>query len=93
MQESLKESVQHQLHDVEKRRDDLMPEHQKVQKRDAKDTKPPGQKEKSAERELGRKRRMRKLREELDWKEERFRLLSDKVDENRIKVGCHTKST
>ena len=26
---------------------------------------------------------MRKIKEEIDWKEERLRLLSDKVDENR----------
>ena len=33
MQDSLKESLQHQLQEVEKRRNDLMPEHQKVQNR------------------------------------------------------------
>ena len=33
MQEILKESLQHQLQDLEKKRNDLMPEHQKVQKR------------------------------------------------------------
>ena len=33
MQENLMESMQHQLQEVEKRRNDLMPEHQKVQKR------------------------------------------------------------
>ena len=33
MQESIKESLQHQLQDVEKRRHDLMPEHQKAQKK------------------------------------------------------------
>ena len=33
MQESIEESLQHQLQDVEKRRHDLMPEHQKVQNR------------------------------------------------------------
>ena len=32
-QESIMESLQHQLQDVEKRRHDLMAEHQKVQKR------------------------------------------------------------
>ena len=32
MQENLMESMQHQLQEVEKRRIDLMPEHQKVQK-------------------------------------------------------------
>ena len=32
MQESIKEALQHQLQDVEKRRHDLMLEHQKVQK-------------------------------------------------------------
>ena len=33
MQDSLKESLQHQLQEVERRRNDLMPEHEKVQKR------------------------------------------------------------
>ena len=27
---------------------------------------------------------MRKIREDIDWKEERFRLLSDRVDKNRM---------
>ena len=53
MQESLKESVQHQLQDVEKRRNDIMSEHQKVQKWTQK---PPGQKKTFAERKLGSKR-------------------------------------
>ena len=33
---------------------------------------------------LASKEEMRKLREYIDWKEERFRLLSDKVDKNRM---------
>ena len=36
MQECIKESLQHQLQDVEKRRNELMPEHQKAQKRSQK---------------------------------------------------------
>ena len=36
MQESISESLQHQLQEVEKRRHDLMPEHQKFQKRSPK---------------------------------------------------------
>ena len=36
MQESIKESLQHQLQEVEKRRHDLMPEHQKAQKKSQK---------------------------------------------------------
>ena len=36
MQENLMESMQHQLQEVERRRNDLMPEHQKVQKRSQK---------------------------------------------------------
>ena len=35
-QESIKESLQHQLQEVEKREHDLMPEHQKVQKKSQK---------------------------------------------------------
>ena len=45
----------------------------------------PGQKEKFAEREsLAAKEEMRKLREEIECKEERFSLLADKVDKNRM---------
>ena len=36
MQENLMESMQHQLQEAEKRRNDLMPEHQKLQKRSKK---------------------------------------------------------
>ena len=36
VQENLKESLQHQLQEVEKRRHDLMPEHQRVQKKSQK---------------------------------------------------------
>ena len=36
MQESIMESLQHQLQEVEKRRHDLMPAHQKFQKRSQK---------------------------------------------------------
>ena len=36
MQESVKESLQHQLQEVEKRRHDLVPEHQKAQKKSQK---------------------------------------------------------
>ena len=84
MQENLKESLQHQLQEVEKRRNDLMPEHQKTQKRTQKihslqDTRRNLQKE-----SLPAEVEMRKLREEIDWKEERFRPLTDKVDKNRM---------
>ena len=33
---------------------------------------------------LAAREEMRKIEEEIDWKEERFRLLSDKVDKNRM---------
>ena len=73
-----REPLQHQLQDVEKRRNELMPGHQKVQKRSQKiqslqDKRTHLQKESTAAKE-----EMRKIREEIDWKEERFRLLSDK---------------
>ena len=72
------ESLQFQLQEVEKRRNDLMPEHQRVQKR--------SQKIQSIQdkRTICIKRAWRrKIKEEIDWKEERFRL-SDKVDKNRM---------
>ena len=41
-------------------------------------------KENIAEKKTAAKEEMRKIREEIDWKEERFRLLSDKVDKIRM---------
>ena len=72
MQESLKESLQHQLQEVEKRRNDLMPEHQKAQKRTQKI------------QSLQDKRRNLQKESLAAWKEGRFRLLSDKVGTNRM---------
>ena len=61
-----------------------MPEHQRVQKiaqkiQNIQDKRRDLQKESTATKE-----EMRKIREEIDRKEERFRLLSDKVDKNRM---------
>ena len=50
------ESMQHQLQEVEKRRNDLMPEHQKVQKM-AQKIQSIQDKRKITERKLGGKRR------------------------------------
>ena len=84
MQESLKESLQHQLQEVEKRRNDLMLEHQKVQKRMQKVESLKDKRRNLQKGSLTAKEDMRKFREEIEWKEERFRLLSDKVDKNRM---------
>ena len=80
VQDSLKNDLQQQLQEVEQRRHDLMPEHQKVQKRSQKiqsieDKRRTFQKESTAAQE-----EMRKIRKEIDRNEERFRQLSDKFD-------------
>ena len=83
VQESLKSNLQQQLQEVEQRRHDLMPEHQKVQKisqkiQNIQDKRRNSQKDSTAAEE-----EMRKIREEIDCKE-RFRHLSDKVDKYRM---------
>ena len=67
-----------------KRRNDLMPEHQKVQKRTQKIPSLQDKGRNLQQECLAAKEEMRKFREEIDWKEGRFRLLSDKVDKNRM---------
>ena len=64
MQDSVKESMQHQLQDVEKRRNDLVPEHQKAQKRTQKIQSLQDKRRKLQKESLAAKKGMRKLREE-----------------------------
>ena len=83
-EESIKESLQHQLQEVEKGRHDLMPEHQKAQKESQRiqsiqDKRRNMQKENAAAQE-----EMRKMSEENDRNEERFLQLSNKVDKNKM---------
>ena len=49
-----------------------------------KDTKHPGQDKKMQKESLAARGEMRKVKEEIDWKEKRFRLLSDKVEKNMM---------
>ena len=76
------ESMQHQLQEVEKRRNDPMLEHQKVQREVTKDTKHPRQEKTVQKESLAAREVMWKIREGIEWKEERLTLLSDKVDKN-----------
>ena len=69
MQENLMESLQHQLQKVEKKRNDLMPEHQMVQKR--------SRKIQSVQDKRNICRKSLAAREEMR-KEERFTLLAGK---------------
>ena len=83
-QDTLKSDLQRQLQGVEQSRHDLMPEHQKVQKRSRKiqniqDKRRNMQKESAAAQE-----EMREIREGTDRNVERFRQLSDKVDRNKM---------
>ena len=80
IQETLKQSLQHQLQGVEKRRNDPMPEHQKAQNSTQKIQSYQDKRRNLQKESMAAKQDMRKLREEIEWKEERFRLLSDKVD-------------
>ena len=82
-QESIKQSLQHQLQEVEKRRHDFMLELQKVQKRSQKIQSLQDKRRNLQNDSVAANKEMRKTREEIDKKEERFRLLSDKVDKNR----------
>ena len=79
MQENVMESMQHQLQEVEKRRNDLMPEHQKVQKL--------AQRIQSIQdkRKIYRKKAWRQEKKcGKSEKEECFTQLSDKVDKNTM---------
>ena len=71
------ESMQHQLQEVEKRRNDLMPEHQKVQKMAQNDTKHPRQ-EKTYRKKAGRQEN------KCGKSEKKLTQLSDKVDKNTM---------
>ena len=84
MQECLKVSLQHQLQEVEKRRNDLMPEHQKVQKRTPNIQSVQDKRRNLQEESLAAKEEIRNISEEIEWKEERFTQLADKVDQNRM---------
>ena len=61
-----------------------MPEHQKVQKRSQKRQSIQDKRRNLQKESTATKEKMRKIREEIIWKEERFRLLSDKFDKNRV---------
>ena len=81
---SIKESLQQQLQEVEQRRNDLLPEHQRVQKRSQKiqsiqDKRKNMQKETAATRED-----MRKIRKEIMQKKERFHLLLDRAAKHEM---------
>ena len=62
-----------------------MPEHQKVQKRSQKKQSIQDKKKKKKQKEItAAEEEMQRNREEIDRNEERFRLLSDKVDKNKM---------
>ena len=80
----IRENVQRQLQEVEQKRHDLLPEHQRAQKTSKKiqsiqDKKKHMQRETAAAED-----EIRKIREEILRNEERFRLVSDEVDKNRM---------
>ena len=83
-QESIKEFLQHQLQGVEKRRHDLMLEHQKVQKKSQKIQSTQDKRRHLQKDSIAPEEEMRKLQEELKQKGERILFLSNKVDKNKM---------
>ena len=80
----LREYLQRQLQEVEQKRRHILLEHQRVQKRSEK-IQSIQDKKKNIQRETApAEDEMQKVREEIVRNEERFRLLSDEVDENRM---------
>ena len=85
VQENLVGSLQHQLQEVEKKRNDLMPEHQRVQKRSRKMQSNQDKRKICRKRAWRQEKKCGKSEKKLCvWKEERFTLLSDNVDKNTM---------
>ena len=72
MQESIRESLQHQLQEVEKRRHDLVPEHQTFQKRSQKIQSIQDKRKHMQKKMLQAEEEVRKLRDDVKQKEERI---------------------
>ena len=83
-QSGITENLQRQLQEVEQERHDLLPEHQRVQKRSPKIQSGQDKKKNMQSEMAAAEDQMWKIREEVDRNEERFRLLSDKVGRNRM---------
>ena len=94
-QESLKSDLQQQQQDVEQRRHDLMPEHRKVQKRALKIKSIQDRRRNMQKESAAAQLEIRRLREESDRNEERFRQVSDSVDKYKMAQhnfwGCRRK--
>ena len=84
VQDSLKNVLQQQLQEVEQRRHDLMPEHQKAQKRSQKIQSTQDKRRNLKKDSTAAEEEMRKLQEELKQKEERILFLPNKVDKNKM---------
>ena len=82
-QDSLESNLQQQLQEVEQRRHDLMPEHQKVQKR-SQNTKTSWTKEEICSETVPQEKRMRMLQGKLKQMEDRVLFLSNKIDKNKM---------
>ena len=83
-QESIKESLQHHLQWVVKRRHDLLPEHQKVQQRSQNIQSIQDKRINLQKDSIAAEEEMRKLQQELGQKEERIFFLSGKVEKNKM---------
>ena len=85
MQSKLKDDWQQQLQEIEQRRNDLLLEHQRAQKRSQKIQSIQHKKKHVQKETAAAGKEMRKIREDITLKEERFRLLSDMVGRRRKK--------
>ena len=84
IQSGLKESWQQQLQDIEQKRNDLLPEHQRAQKRSQKIQCIQDKKRNMLKETFAAEEEMRKVREEINEREDRFQQLSRKVDGRRM---------
>ena len=83
-QENLKSNLQQQLQEVEQRKHDLMPEHQRVQKKSQKIQSIQDEKRNVQKENVAAEEEIRKLREDVKQKEERIFLFSDKIERNKM---------
>ena len=84
IQSRLKEEWQQQLQDIEQKRNDLLPEHQRVQKRSQKIQSIQDKKRNMLKETVAAEEDMRKVRAEVNERELRFHQLSRKVDSIRM---------
>ena len=84
LKSNLQQQLQQQLQEVEQRRHDLMPEHQRVRKRSQKIQNIQDKGRSMQKENVAAGEEVRKLREDVKQEEERIFFLSDKVEKNKM---------